>query len=145
MEISSSKRQFLGEGKKTVKSFTGVVFPSFFPEILWYPCISLSLFLLFWGKTKQSNNNNKSKQNPGTSLESTGEDSTLLLQGNKFHSRMPLGTAKKIFFKMVYKLIGDQNTVLRSKVFCSVNCFNRPYGSSLHGVKDTKFSFQRLF
>ena len=46
---------------------------------------------------------------------------------------------------MVHKLIGDQNTVFRSKVFCSVNCFNRPYGSSLHGVKDTKFSFQRLF
>ena len=54
MEISSSKSQFLGEGKKTVKSFTGVVFPSIFPEILWYPCISLSLSaFLRQNKTKQ--------------------------------------------------------------------------------------------
>ena len=32
-----------------------------------------------------------------------------------------------------------------SKIFCSMNHFNRSVGKSIHGIQDTEFSFQRIF
>lgn len=106
---------------------------------------SLSLFLLFWGKTKWKQQQQQ-KQTEARDWSPLWRLYTLL-QGN---SSIPTATwPKKISFKMyINQLASVKHQVLRSKVFCSVNCFNRPYGSSLHGKLRTqnfpsKGSFRR--